>query len=312
MTGNVITAEKRGMTDGPAYEMLMQVDSPLPIVLISRTNDFQFNEKLLSLDRYILADVCELGWDIDLTKYGTHIWGQNTSLYDAQFGNDEYKKFQDFVTKNPPVLSFVRELLKVDQKETMLPLEYPCWHEVPEVQSKELFYKRPIEAYHYWGRSNEERLRVHGDFWTNASKHGYSVCDNIYQLNHFLVHEQGPRWVTFHMPHYGRVPATELIQINAHSKISLALGGAGSKTFRHMESSINAAMLMWHEHLAWTYEWNNQNSIQCVNGKEIETIIKSLQNENLYDIYCNGVENCRKYYLPNYIAHLEKTINEFI
>lgn len=308
----VIVANKTENTDGPAHQMLSKINSAIPIVLISRSHDFTFNEKLSSLGKYVLADFSEYGWDVDLTKYGTHIWGQNTMLYDSQFPGDEYRRFDEWVAKNPPLLTFKRELLKVDQKENILPIEYPCWNDIPEIQSKEQFNQRPIGCFYFWGRSHEDRLRVHGEIWANASKYGYSVCDNVFFINHFLANEGGAKWVSLWMPHYSRIDIKEILAVNGYSKTSLALPGAGVKTFRNCESSINSAMVMWADHLAWTFPWDKTNSIQCRKGNEVKTIHNAIQDENLYDIYVNGVENCRKYQIQNYISHLENIINELV
>ena len=180
----MITADRRGQTDGPAHRMLEQINSPIPIVLMSRTDGFKFNESLLSLDKYILCEFSEMGWSHNLVE--THEWGKNTDKF-PQFDDEHYHRFDDFVAKNPPLLTFTRELLKKDVTENNLPIDYPCWAIVPEPVSKKIFDSRPISFFHFFGRSHEGRLKAHADTWYNAGKHGYSVCDNLYHFEKFML-----------------------------------------------------------------------------------------------------------------------------
>ena len=92
----------------------------------------------------------------------------------------------------------------------------------------------------------------------------------------------------------------------------MALGGAGRKTFRHLESSINSTMLMWADEISWAYPWvGGDNCIKCNEGNEVEAIFEMLQDTNLYDIYLHGVENCRRYEVNKYITeYIEPLINK--
>ena len=79
------------------------------------------------------------------------------------------------------------------------------------------------------------------------------------------------------------------------------MAGAGVKTFRHAEASYNAVMLKWEDELAWSYQWNMTNSIRSEKQSEIEDVLWHINNSTLYDIYCNGIENCRRYQADNYV-----------
>lgn len=309
---SLIVVDKNGRTDGVAANFLSRINSPIPLVLISKIDGFEFNDQLQKLDKYCLVDFSEMGWNYDAEGTINHVWGHNTLLFDSHFDrNKEYNKFCNWVRGNPPTITFKRELLKRDATDYLLPIEFPAWHNPPEFQTKKQFDARPIEAFFFWGRSHEDRLRVHGEFWTNASRGGYSVCDNIYFFNQFMAEEQGRKRAAFWMPHYGRVDIQEIFKINGLSKISLALWGAGRKTFRHMEASYNAAMLTWNDNLAWTFPWvDGFNCIMAHNGDEVATINRFLDNPNLYDIYRNGVETSRLYFIDNYTKHIEKLIQE--
>lgn len=303
----VITADKHGRTDGPAHNMLLQVNSKLPIVLMAKTDGFVFNDELLKLGKYILFEFSELGWDWEMT--GTHIWGKNTQYF-LQFSGDEYKKFDDWVAANPPVLTFTRELLKKDVTENHIPIDYPCWYAVQPPQSKEEFEARPISVFNFWGRSHEERLRLHADFWLYASERGYSMCDNPYYMEKFLQEESGKKLASFWMPHYYRIDMKELFSVSNLSKLTFSLPGAGVKTFRHVEASYNSIMVKWEDELAWSYPWKDSvNCFETTNRAEFYDVEEILQ-ADLYDVYCAGVENCKNYQIDRYIKdYIEKNIN---
>lgn len=307
----ILVANKTGTTDGPAYQFISQINSPIPLVLVSRANDFVFNEELLKLDRWVLVDYTEYNWDWDRKE--THIWGKNTDKFPYVFPGDEWKRFDDFVISKPPVLIFKRELLKKDASETLLPIEYPNWIKPIALQSREEFNARPFSVFFFWGRSHEARVKLHGNIWLNASSGGYSVCDSLNHIRGFVENEEGEKWVTLNIPHYARIPIESILQMNGASKLSISMPGAGVKCFRSTgESGANSTMVMQRDDLAWTHEWiDGHNCIQFNSfGEEIETIKSALRKEDLYLIYINCVATSNQYYLPTYIDHLEKLINE--
>lgn len=307
----VIVANEKNDTDGVASNFLQRVNSPIPIVLVARCRDFKFNEALWGLDKYILADYVELNWDWDMEE--GHRWGSNTDKFPHIFDNDEWRKLDNFIKEKPPVLSFVRELLQQDVTQNTLPIEYPNWQPPIPLQSMEEFNNRPISAFHFWGRSHEARLKLHGDFWHHASTHGYNVCDNIFYLQKFLAEEKGKHLVSFNIPHYFRTSIENIIAINGLSKLSISLHGAGTKCFRTTgESPINSCMVMQESKIAYSFPWvHGKNCLKFPDTPNMETIEEALKREDLYEIYCEGVANSRNYainsYIPNYI---EKNINE--
>lgn len=294
----ILTADKKQRTDGVAHKLLSLINSDIPIVLMSRTSRFKFNDDLLGLDRYILAEFSEHGWCFPFLE--THQWGCNTDRF-PHFDDDEYKRFADFVAKKPPLLTFTREILKKDVTDTHHPIDYPCWFEAREIQDKKAFDGRPIDAFFFWGRSHEARLRLHSNIWKAASEKGFSILDNLNFFEKFVMEEEGKKWVTLNIPHYGRIDVRELIGRQALSKTSIAMPGAGVKTFRHCESPINSVMVKWKDDLAWAYEWDETNCILTSEGNEIEDIQAALNNPDLYEIYRAGVANCQKYQVNSYV-----------
>lgn len=304
----IVVSDRKGRTDGPAFQMMQQVKSPLPIVLMARTPSYKFNEELLKLDRYVLCEFSEMGWDWKFED--THVWGKNTDKF-PQFDTEHYKRFDEFVANNPPVLTFTRELLKKDVTETHLPIDYPCWYSVLDPVSEKEFNGRPISSFFFWGRSHEARVKLHGRMWTEATEKGFSICDNLAYIDKFLLEEEGRKIVSVWLPHYGRTDIKQLLAINNLSKTSIALPGAGWKTFRHCESSFNSVMIKWADKLAWSHEWiDGESCIDTEEGEEINDIRFVVEHTNLYEIYKAGLSNCKRYQIDNYIKYIEQQISE--
>jgi len=296
----LIVANRKGETDGVAAAFLGRIQSDIPIVLISRARTFRFNEELENLKgkKWVLCDYIEYGWNYHW-NYGHH-WGINTKEYDFLQG-EHWERFDSFVKENPPALTFKRELLKSDVSGVMKPIDYPAWYESKEIQTREQFDGRPISSFFFWGRSHEARVKLHAEIWRKSSEKGYSVCDNINYFEKFVFEEEERKWVTMNIPHYSRIDIKEILGRQQLSKTSIALPGAGIKTFRHCESPVNSVMVKYKDNLAWAYEWDETNCILTKEGREIEDIEAALQNPNLYEIYLNGVATCHKYHFTNYI-----------
>lgn len=299
---SLIVADRKGRTDGVFHSMLERVGSPIPIVLMSRTAGYRFNEDLLNLDKWILVEGSEHGWNFNLTE--THVWGKNTDQF-PHFDDEHYKRFDDFVASKPPLMTFTRELLQKEVTETHLPIDYPCWFHVPDPVSEKEFNNRPISAFYFWGRSHEARPKLQGRMWTEGTERGFSICDNLAFFDKFMMNEEGRKIVSVHLPHYYRIDIKELLAINNLSKLCLALPGAGIKTFRHVEASYNSVMIKWADNLAWSYPW--ENSVNCIDtyeGREIDSVSHAMNcGFALYDIYKAGVANCKNYQIDNYIRN---------
>ena len=83
------------------------------IVPITHFHWFKFSEENMDKVRgkkWVLMDYSEFGWDWNQDT--SYLWGQ--SMLDCpKFGESEhYRKFDQFVRENPPILTFQRELLK--------------------------------------------------------------------------------------------------------------------------------------------------------------------------------------------------------
>lgn len=308
-------------TDGVAHRMLQMVNTNLPILLLSRVEEINFNEEILSLagKEYVVVDFIEEGWDAEYND--TLIVGKNTKYFSFLKG-DGWERLHNFIEANKPKFYFKRELKLKDKTDTILPIEYPNWQPDYQLDTVEEFNNRPVAALNYWGRSHEARLILHGEIWKSAPKIGYSVCDNIFTFNSFMQDDSNPfKIATFNIPHYSRIDISEIMKINALSKLSISLFGCGKKCFRSTgESVVNSIVVLPEDDLAYSYPFID--GVNCIifstNGdvtglkKEwdiLGTVVKSLNSQTLYDIYVEGKKVADFYRIDNYIRFLENIIN---
>lgn len=305
----IVTADRLGRTDSVFHTYNERLIPNIPIVLVSWVEGFIFNDALLELKDYALICMCEYGWNVEITD--SHIWGQNTGEGVGSYRGEEWLKFDNWVKENPPKIMLKRELLKKDVTDKIQPIEYPTIiNEIP-IQTEEEFNSRPINVFQYWGRSSEERLRIHGEIWLHSYKKGFQVCDNLYYINQYLTNESGEKWITLWIPHWARVDANELMKINNMSKLSLSWSGSGFKCFRTGEAPTCSIMVMHKKakDYAWSFDWNETNCILVEQGKEIEGIEEALKRTDLYEVYKNSYENSQNYFIKKYIPYLTNLIN---
>lgn len=74
----VIVADKNQTTDAAYHTLVKHINSKYPIVMVNWVENFEFNPALVGVKDFILICYCEYGWDWDLQKSGTHIWGVNS------------------------------------------------------------------------------------------------------------------------------------------------------------------------------------------------------------------------------------------
>lgn len=312
----VITADKN-TTDGVMHKVCNMIDTDIPIVLLSRVDELNFNEEILSLKdkKFVVVDVIEMGWDVPILD--TLIVGTDQASF---MKGEGWERLSEFLNKNNPSLYFKRELLNKDVTDTVKPIEYPNWQPEYPAQTKEQFDSRPISVMNYWGRSHEARLMLHGEIWKNAARKGYAVCDNVFLFNQFMAEEANPnKWLSFWMPHYNRLPIEEVLAVNGMSKLSISLPGAGIKCFRSTgESIVNSVMVMPDDGLAYSHPFvHKQNCIKfwakSVDGisKEwdvVGTIETGLKYYDLYEIYLESLKAANWYRIDNYVKNYLKPL----
>ncbi len=308
--------------DGVAYKMCEMIDTDAHILLISRQEELNFNENILGLKGvpYVIIDYIENGWDVNFDE--TLVIGKNTEKFNFLYG-EGWKRLHDFVAAHSPILYFKRELLQKDVSDWLLPIEYPNWQPDYPLQLREQFNNRAIQVLNYWGRSHEARLMLHGEIWKNAARKGYTVCDNIYQFNHFMHHEKDNKnkWLSFHIPFYDRCDINEIMKINAISKLSISLFGCGRKCFRNTgESIVNSICVMPEDGLAYSYPF--EHGVNCIKFSINDDITglknewdvigaceEALKRDDLYDIYLESKKAADWYRADNYLRYLSDLIN---
>jgi hypothetical protein len=313
----MVSPAKSGYIDGVVNSMGFQNlnISDISFVPVTFTHDYQFNEELLNMGKYILFDFVEYGWGWDMAE--THFFGKNTRSFEGFSANTEWHKLCDFVKENPPLVYFKRELLKKDFNSVpnVYPIEY-CWmgNDIGGPVSFEAFCNKKIDLFYCFGISHEMRKSIYCNIFSNASDK-LEVLTSIYDLESFFrFNNSGRPWVTHHSPHYNRMDIHDLINIQSHSVLSLSPPGAGLKCFRHSESCLNSIMVLFEDDMQYTYDW--EHGVNCFKiktdvytnyTKEFQQIL-SIDKETLYNVYCNGVNNSKKYYLSTYLENYIKPV----
>lgn len=308
----IYSSDKNEQIDGVVYSILKHIPTKIPLVPVTRIENFVFNDELYKLKEYILFDYIEYGansWD----RKQTHFFGKNTSDFSYCLKGKEWKLFDEFVKKHPPVVYFKRELLQKDFSGNVYPIEFPCWQPVYATQLKEDFDKRPIELFHFWGHSHESRRMFQGNAYLHAVKNNITIADNIHYLGGVVNENKGRIWATMNIPHFARIQMDNIMGINNVSKLSLSLPGCGVKCFRHSESPVNSVMVMQEDNLAWSYPWvhgencikvpigDSMDDIRGLSGSpEIQAIEEAIKRDDLYNIYVSGLQNIDNYRMSNY------------
>lgn len=295
----------------PEYNVIKDVNSELPMVLVTRLSDYVFNTELLSLKDYVLVNLSEFGWDFSW-EYSP-IFGIEEDTTSKVFKGNEWARFIKFVKNNPPKLTFQREILRKDLTDKIIPLSYPCYQPKYEIHTKEEFNSRPLDLCHYWGRSSEERMIFQGNAYIHASKKGFEIVDNFYYLQGFLNEGKRNIWVSTHIPHFARIPIQQVLQINGLSKLALSMPGCGKHCFREGEIPVNSVMVLQDNEIPYPYEWvHNFNCIRYKGENPIPAIKEALQRDDLYEIYLRGLENIDNYRYPNYSNYIEQEIKKVL
>lgn len=306
----ILSAYKDGWVDPPVMKImshLQYTDMEFTAVVVTKRDGYEFNSELEKIEGpWVLFDFCEYGHDWDQKE--THLFGVNTKFgFENHFNSPIWFTFCDWVRDNPPLIYFKRELLEKDRTDRVLPIEYPCFYPIPEPQSFEDFFARPIEVSYLWGESHPDRVKLHVEMYEGQSKFGYHLLDNAMHIEGcFNDVGAGQRrvWLSQKVPHYARYAMEDVLMIGMASKISVSMPGAGVKCFRHAESPVNSVMIKLRDELAWSYPWVTNVNCLCPFDKEkmvtlCEEAVK--HDKFLYEIYKWGVKNCRNYHIDNYI-----------
>lgn len=287
--------------------MGLTFDSPdAYVVPVAYRPDFKFSgSEFLSRKPYILLDFLEFGWNAGDQE--NRIGHGIDRPWFAHMDSCEWGNLDGFVRDNPPALTFKRELFERDRSDTLVPIEWLCDHVIPPIVSKEQFDSRPFDVFYNWGYSNPSRVHLHAEIFRAMADRGIDVLSEFRQLESYPISDQH-RWVSIFSPWWMRTHLQAVLDFQQKSKVSVAMPGAGIKTFRDSEAPIGAIMAKPDDNLAWSYPWiHQQNCIRMEEGRHFDDIRTTLNYAliNLYDIYVEGQRNLANYqcetYVKNYI-----------
>lgn len=304
-----------------AFEKVDNVnDCDVVILPITYQDNYVFDHELMEVveasgKKLVVVDFVEYGWDV---PYPSHIFGVNTDKWESKFRNLDYFKLDEFLYRNGSrvVLYFKRELVEggmFGAPFKILPAEYPGVVTLPNnpTDTFEEFNNRPIDVIMTWGLSNPSRPILHGEFVKQSALNGQHLVSNIEHVT--VCHKRGDKRmvVMAHIPDFARISNDILFRLQAMSKISISMNGAGFKCFRHAESSYNAVMAFQENNLEWSYPWDDGiNSIELPNREEgvlideyksYEKIMQYLNSPHqLYSMYLEGIHNWKNYEINKY------------
>ncbi len=304
-------ANANGNTDGVTHEQLIR-HLPLTtnlaeadaIVLLAVTHDnFRFNHdlnKLVGKKPMVVIDYIEYGWEFphDVDNVLGHGYG-------AILGNQEWCTLDLFLRENKPLLQFKRELRKEDSGPSVIPIDFLAHLPKQPLSTRKQFDSRPFEVFNSWGYSHPNRARVHGDIFHAMGNANVNVIDGYDKLGGNSLPYAAKTWLSVFTPHWVRKPMSEVLGYQSQSKISLSLYGAGWKCFRHAEAAENSVMAIQRNNLAWSYPWDESNSIQLNKPHEVRDLLAATARHTLFDVYLAAQENQDRYrrenYVPNYV-----------
>lgn len=275
---------------------------------------FQFDHKAaagLAGKPVVVLDYLEYGWRKSWNN--SHLVGRNSAA--AGLG-EEYTKLDEWLAGQHVVAYFKRELTpEVQALETSFPV-YPVELLAQESEvrwfSRNDWDRRSGGIFHLYGFSHMDRKRLHGalqvEFGTtvnslDAVEHpGHPAADW-----HYL--EQREHWSRYDMP---RVLAAQ-----REFALSIALPGAGVKTFRDGEACNGTVPVFADVGMKRAIPWTEENAIllPTVNGElriheSVEILRAALSDRTaLYPKAQSALVNCIRYQAEKYVDnHINRHI----
>lgn len=282
-----------------------QDEADVVIVPIDRMPDYKFNQALYGITKpWVLLDYFECEWNFFERRSDSLLFGIN-GLSNMEWLDDEWLLFSRFAAAYPPMVYFKRELLAKDRVDVH-PIDWVCCQEIPQLMSRDQFLSRPIELlFGPWGYSNPLRPQLHGDIFRAMADQGIEVHDIIdSEVTTIARH-----WFTIYAPHWRRIHINNIMELQQQAKLSIALPGAGIKTFRDAECPIGCIPVFTKDLLARAYPWEHgENCLRLPTDDYslIPHLDAFTKRTDLYEIYLASQETIRKYqskvYIENYIT----------
>lgn len=303
-------ADAAGNTDGVTQNQLLNhlpivnslAEADAIIVMCVCHSGFKFNHALNGLvgkKPIVIVNMLEFGWQYNHDR--DNVLGHDYCVPCADFGNADWGTLNLWVQESSPLFQFHRELRKVDASDKIIPIDF-CAH-LPKqpLDSKVAFDARPYQVFNSWGYSHPNRARVHGDIFRAMGDSNINVIDGYEKLGGNAFSWPARTWLSVFTPHWLRKPMSEVLKYQSQSKISISLYGAGWKCFRTSEAPENCIMAQQNNSLAWSYEWDESNSIRLNEPNEVADLLGAVERTDLYDVYLASQNTIDKYRSQAYV-----------
>lgn len=182
-----------------------------------------------------------------------------------------------------------------------------------KVSTFEEFHNRFFDISFIFGLSNFDRMKMYSEIIKQYN--GYKLCTDERMLLHDdYTNINDKAILLLYRPWYLRVPFVNLYK---KSKIVLSIFGVGRKCCRDAEACVSSVMALQDKECHFAFPWiDGKNCITLPNktnndkepGLHIDEInatkkiFEYLNNpKKLYEIYLNGIENAKNYYIDNYL-----------
>jgi hypothetical protein len=283
---------------------------------------------------------------LDFIEFGAGLWSDKryqTELY--CFFGFQYNSYNNFLEQNKELFNlhnnlnthlkdkvrvyFKRELsnhLDISKIETkVLPADYTNVFDQYDLCSETDFWKRGLDVLYIWGRSSQDRVRLHGTLYSQMDRFGHAMFSSTEQYEELFIKNKGDHGIVLlNKEPFERV---DFRKYQKNSRGVIDLYGAGLKCFRTIESTINSMSFKQDlSFLSHAYPWihgencvmfqNKEGSNNLDEYKACDTLwhyIRGPGKNDLYKIYLKSCETNLKYrnvtYLKDYfIKNIESEL----
>jgi len=261
----------------------------------------------------VVLDFMEYAWNTSWKN--VHLVGQNSAGCGM---GAEYAKLDEWLSGQPVVAYFKRELSAALQA-TVSPFPiYPCdllaQDAAIEHLTKEQWMSRTGGLFHLYGFSHMDRKRFHAA-WQIAEASTVNALDAVERPDRPACHylEQREHWSRYDIP---RVLAAQ-----RGFALSMALPGAGIKTFRDGEACNGTVPVFSDVGMLRAMPWTEENAIllPTENGEikivEALTILRRAleDREALFPKAVAATGQCFRYQATDYVGeHINRRIAEHL
>lgn len=315
------------------------LDADFSILPIAWEPDYEYDELInnINFKNIIVLDFMEYGCgDIQHVNYNkTHL------LYGIKFDeiNNCLSRDPRFKELHINIMQYLQDKIRLYFKRELsskidlsnlntkvLPCDYTNIYDEYDPVSSNEFYNRGLDLLYIWGRSNQDRVKLHGSIFQQMDRFGHNMYTSEKQYDIELIdNKRTNAFLLLHREWYERC---DFKKYQFNSKTVIDLYGAGMKCFRNIESSINCVPFKQDPSLQkHAYEWidgynciflpnldNGSNQLDIAESCNIiEKYTRGDLHNKLYDIYLKSCEINHQYIADKYIKnYFLKHVNENI